>query len=59
VLLLALHLHAHWQASWGLGPYCAILSKMLELELMLLLAFLTPPYQPVARDLDAPAKACS
>ena len=43
VLLLALLLHAHWQASWCNEPYCAILSKLLELELMLLLAFLPPP----------------
>jgi len=41
VLLLALLLHAHWQASLCNGPYCAILSKLLELELMLLLALLT------------------
>jgi len=41
VLLLANVLHAHWQAFWCNGPYCAILSKLLELELMLLLALLT------------------
>ena len=41
--LLAHLVHTLWLASWCRGPYCAILSKMLELELMLLLAFLPLP----------------
>jgi len=43
VLLLALLVHILWLSSWCNGPNCAILSKSLELELMLLLAFLPSP----------------
>jgi len=37
LLLLALLVHALWLASWGRRPHCAILSQLLELELLLLL----------------------
>jgi len=43
VLLPAILVHTLWLASWCSGPLCAILSKLLEHELMLLLAFLPPP----------------
>jgi len=43
VLLLAVFLHANWQAFRCRGPYCVILGRLLELELMLLLAFLPSP----------------
>ena len=36
--LLALLVHTLGLASWGRRPHCAILSQLLELELMLLLA---------------------
>ena len=41
VLLLALLVHILWLASWCRGSHCAILSRLLELKLMLLLALLT------------------
>jgi len=40
MLLLALHVHAPWLASWGMRPHCAIFSQLLELELLLQLALL-------------------
>jgi len=43
VQLLAIFVHAIWQAFRCRGPYCVILSRLLELELMLLLAFLPLP----------------
>jgi len=39
--LLALHVHDPWLASWSRRPHSAILNQLLELELLLLLAFLT------------------
>ena len=32
--------HALWLAFWGRRPHCAILSQLLELELLLLLVLL-------------------
>jgi len=40
LLLLALLLHAMWPALWGWRPPCAILSQLLELELLLQLDLL-------------------
>jgi len=40
LLLLVLHVHTLWLASWFRGPHCAILYQLLELERMLLLALL-------------------
>jgi len=40
LLLLALLVHALWQAFWVRRPHCALLSKLLELELLLQLTFL-------------------
>ena len=40
MLLPALLVHGLWLASWGRRPHCAILSQLLELELLLLLVFL-------------------
>jgi len=39
--LIALLVHTLWLASWCRGPHCPILSKLLELKLILLLALLT------------------
>jgi len=39
--LLALLVQSLWLASWCTRPHCAIINQLLELELMLLLAFLT------------------
>jgi len=39
--LLDLLVHTLWLASQCRGPHCAILSKLLELELMLKMALLT------------------
>jgi len=39
--LLALLVFTLRLASWCRGPHCAILNKLLELELMLLLVLLT------------------
>jgi len=39
--LLALILLALWLSSWCRGSHCAILTQLVELELMLLLALLT------------------
>jgi len=41
VLLLALLLYALWLSSWCRGPHCAVLNKLLELVLTLLLALRT------------------
>jgi len=38
--LLALLVYAVWLAFWGRRPHCAILSQLLELELLLLLVLL-------------------
>jgi len=38
--MLALLVHIPWQASERRGPHCAILSKLLELEMLLQLALL-------------------